>query len=84
MNLSKEELDYMYGEMLCNDEDVNEENNEAFDKFDDWLSEFLLLIERRKQWRKEYLENFRESHLKIFEDNLLSRKNIKEINYGKI
>lgn len=35
MNLSKEELDYMYGEMLCNDEDVNEENNEAFDKFDD-------------------------------------------------
>lgn len=32
MNTSKEELDYMYGEMFCNDEDVNEENNEAFDK----------------------------------------------------
>ncbi|NGT90441.1 hypothetical protein G6Z02_09525 [Clostridium perfringens] len=35
MNTSKEELGYMYEEMLCNDEDVNEENNEAFDKFDD-------------------------------------------------
>ena len=31
MNTSKEELEYMYGEMLCN----NEENDEAFDKFDD-------------------------------------------------
>ena len=26
-----EELDYMYEEMFCNDEDVNEDNNEAFD-----------------------------------------------------
>lgn len=32
---NKKELEYMYDEILCNDEDVNEENNEAFDKFDD-------------------------------------------------
>lgn len=35
MNPSKEELDFMYEDMLCNDEDVDEENNEAFDNFDD-------------------------------------------------
>ena len=35
MNPSKEELDYMYDEIFCNDEDVDEENNEAFDNYDD-------------------------------------------------
>lgn len=35
MNPSKKELDYMYEEVFCNDEDVNDENNEAFDSFDD-------------------------------------------------
>lgn len=31
---TKEELDYFYEEMLCNYENV-EEDNEVFDKFDD-------------------------------------------------
>ena len=31
MNPSKEELDYMYDEIFCNDEDVDDEVNEAFD-----------------------------------------------------
>ncbi|MDU1978503.1 MAG: hypothetical protein E6726_08865 [Clostridium sp.] len=33
MNLSKEESEWM-DEMFCNDKDLDEENNEAFDKFD--------------------------------------------------
>ncbi len=34
MEPSKEELDYIYDEIFCNDEYVDEENNEAFDNFD--------------------------------------------------
>lgn len=34
-NQSKEELEYMYDEILSNDEDADDENNESFDKFDD-------------------------------------------------
>ncbi len=34
MNLSKEESEWL-DEIFCNDEDVDEESNEAFDKFDD-------------------------------------------------
>lgn len=34
INLSEEESEWSK-EMFCNDEDVDEENNEAFDKFDD-------------------------------------------------
>lgn len=30
-----EELDYMYDEIFCSDEYVDDENNEAFDKLDD-------------------------------------------------
>ena len=33
MNLSKEESEWM-DEMFCSDKDLDEENNEAFDKFD--------------------------------------------------
>ena len=33
MNPTEEELDYIE-EMLCNDKDVDDENNEAFDNFD--------------------------------------------------
>lgn len=35
MNPNKEELEYMYSEMFCNDEDFDDDNNEAFDNFDD-------------------------------------------------
>ncbi|MDB2153249.1 hypothetical protein [Clostridium butyricum] len=31
MEPNKEELDYLYEEIFCNDDDVNEDNNEAFD-----------------------------------------------------
>lgn len=35
MNPNIEELEYMYCEMFCNDEDIDDEYNEAFDNFDD-------------------------------------------------
>lgn len=34
LHYMSEELDYMYDEIFCNDDDVNDEENEAFDNFD--------------------------------------------------
>lgn len=51
MNLSKEESEWL-DEIFCNDEDVDEENNEAFDKFW-WLIEWSFIINRKEKVMKK-------------------------------